>query len=586
LFWRLSNVGSTAAKGMLIAKFMRTRRQVQFLFCLCLLIGFWQTLPARSQSTNAWQNAAGGLWHDPANWSLGAAPHFTNSFVTITNFNSKIVTADASTPATNLHLRNLTIWAFQNRQNTLVLTNLTARMEVTRGLTLSNGAALQIYNSDLLVDGTLGGEMTLTSASAAPRNSSVILTNGALLKIGNGPGTSSFAITNGTLRTGSDLRVGALNRSLGRLTLVGGLVDVGLEFTVGDASGSTGAVMVLNGVLQALNTNANARIGQRGVGSFVISNGLARFDDVSVGRQDGGRGSLLVAGGEFACGTLSIGRFSNSVGIATIAGGKLNVADGSLYVGREGAGTLTNSGGIITASRLLVPGATNTASGSAWFSGGEAVFTSGLSLGSPMSSGQIVVNGGSLLCTNTMGTSTAVVANGTLTVSSGRACFDALRLTNSTGQIQFLGGTLCISDLTVSNGSPFVVGDGVNPAVLELSGAASFANGIVISPNTTLAGCGTVSGGITVLPGGVNTLTNCPPAGETSIALTGAASASGGMRFSFNTDAGVSYTVEFKDDLSASAWQVLETLTGNGAAAHITNAPVPTSARFFRVRTP
>ena len=249
----------------------------------------------------------------------------------------------------------------------------------------------------------------------------VVLTNGALLKVGNGSGLASFAVSNGTLRTDSDLRVGALNRSLGRLTLADGLVDVGFEFTVGDANGSTGAVVVLNGILQALNTNANARIGQRGVGSFTISNGLARFDDVSVGRQDAGRGTLLVAGGEFDCGTLSIGRFSNAAGTATIAGGKLNVADGSLYVGREGAGTLTNLGGRITASRLFVPGATNTASGSARFSGGEAIFTLGLSLGSSVSSGQVVVDGGSLFCTNATGTSTAILANGTLVLADAFA---------------------------------------------------------------------------------------------------------------------------------------------------------------------
>ena len=149
---------------------MRTRRQTQILSSLCVVIAFWQTLPASSQSTNAWQNPASGLWHDAANWSLGVAPHFTNSYVTITNFNSKIVTANESTPATNLFLRNLTIHAFQNRQNTLVLTNLAARMEVTRGLTLSNGASLLMHSSDLLVDGTLGGEMSLTAASARSRS--------------------------------------------------------------------------------------------------------------------------------------------------------------------------------------------------------------------------------------------------------------------------------------------------------------------------------------------------------------------------------------------------------------------------------
>lgn len=335
-----------------------------------------------------------------------------------------------------------------------------------------------------------------------------------------------------------------------------------------------------------MNTNANARIGQRGVGSLTLSNGLARFDDVSVSRQDAGRGSLLVAGGEFTCGTLSLGRFSNAVGTATMSGGKLNVANGSLYVGREGFGALTNSGGVITASRLLVPGATNTAIGSAWFSGGESIFTSGLSLGSQVSTGRVVVNGGSLYCTNISGTSTAIIANGTLTLTSGRACFDVLKLTNGAGQLQFHGGTLCVANLAVNNGAPFVVGDGVNPATLELNGAATFANGIVVSPNATLAGCATLAGNITVMPGGANILSNCPSSTPTPITLTAVAPVIGGLRFSFNTDLGANYTVEFKDDLSAPNWQVLQTFTGTGGPAHVTNAPAPAAARFYRVRTP
>ncbi len=551
-----------------------------------VLSGVIGVVPARGQSTNAWTNGVSGLWHNPANWSSGKAPTFTNAYVTITNFNSKVVTADATTPATNLVLRNLSIWAFQNRQNTLVLTNLAARMEVMRGLTLSNGASLLMYNSELLVDGTLSGEMSLTSASATLQNSSLLLTNGALLKIGNGAGPASVTVNGGAVLAGADLRVGALNRSFGRLTLVDGTVDVGNEFTVGDATGSTGAVAVLRGLLQAPNTNVNARIGERGTGSMVISNGVARFDDVSIGRQDGGRGDLLLAGGEVSSGTLSIGRFSNSVGVVTVAGGRLNVAGGSLYAGREGSGTLTQSGGTIVASRLFVPGATNSATGTARFSAGEAVFTGGLVVGSALSSGQLTVDGGSLYCTNAGGTGTVVVARGALTLTSGRAQFDRLMLTNAPGALHWTGGTLRVNDLVVNNGAPFVVGDGVNPATLELHGAASFAHGIIVSANASLTGCATLSGGITVSPGGVNTLTGCST-GVTPIHLSEATLVPGGVRFSFNTDSGVSYTAEFSDSLAVPSWQAFATVAGAGGVAWVTNAPgASVGARIYRVRTP
>ncbi len=552
-----------------------------------LTLGGGSLSTASAQSTNMWNNGLSGSWHAPANWSLGAVPVFTNSFVLISNFNSKTITADASTPATNLYLRNLAIGALQNRQNTLVLTNLVAPFDITRGFTISSGGALQIYNSDVRVDGANGSQMTMNAASATLNSGSVLLTNGASLKIGNGSGISAFNISNGVLRTDNDLRVGALNRSVGRLNLAQGRVGVGFEFFVADEVGSTGAVVVTGGIIEATNAAANTRIGQRGNGSLIISNGLAHFDDVSVGRHDTSRGTLLVAGGEFACGTLSIGRFSNSVGMVTVAGGFLNVADGSLYVGREGNGELTNLSGRINASRLVVPGVTNTAIGHVRLSGGESIFTSGLNLGSQVSTGRVVLDGGALFCTNATATATSIVTQGDLVLNSGLAQFDRLELNSATGRLQFNGGTLRARDLIVNNGAPFVLGDGVTPATLELDGGTvTFANGITISPNAKLTGCGTLTGNVTVLAGGSNGFQPCGQPPITPITLTNFASVTAGIRFSFNSDAGVNYLVEFKNDLAEPAWQPLATLPGTGTLLHITNNPAATGARFFQVRTP
>ena len=566
---------------------MTTRRLHSVLFRVYAMLVLASSCSANAQSTNVWTNALSGSWHAPANWSLGAAPVFTNSFVLISNFNSKTITADATTPVTNLYLRNLTLGALQNRQNTLVLTNLVAPFDITRGFTISSGGALQIYSSTVRVDGASAGQMAMTAASATLNSGAVLLTNGASLKLGNGTGIAAFNVSNGLLRTENDLRVGALNRSSGRLSLAGGRVDIGFEFFVADEVGSTGAVVVTGGVLESTNASANTRIGQRGNGSLVLSNGLAHFDDVSVGRHDTSRGALLVAGGEIACGTLSIGRFSNAVGMVTVAVGLLNVADGSLYVGRDGNGALTNLGGTITASRLIVPGATNTASGLAQFLGGESIFTSGLNLGSQVSTGLVVLNGGALFCTNATATATSIVTQGDLVLNSGVAQFDRLELNSATGRLQFNGGTLRARDLIVNNGAPFVLGDGVNPATLELDGGTvSFANGIVISPNATLGGCGTLTGNVTVLAGGSNGFQPCGQPHVSPITLTNFASVAAGIRFSFNSDAGVNYLVEFKNDLAEPAWQPLATLAGNGGLLHVTNNPAATGARFFQVRTP
>lgn len=566
---------------------MTTRRHPFVLFQLSVALLLASSDSAKAQGTNAWTNALGGSWNASANWSLGAAPAIAQNVVAITNFNSKTIIADASTPVANLSVRNLILGALQNRQNTLVFTNLAAPFQITRGLTMNAGAVLQVHRSDVRIDAALGGQVTMTAASASFVDSSLALTNGALLKIGNGAGLSSISLTNSTLVTDHELRVGAVNRSLGRLNLVEGRVAVGLELYVGDEAGSTGAVMIAGGTLQALNTNVNTRIGHRGNGSLILSNGVARFDDVSVGRHDTSRGSLLVAGGDFECGTLSIGRFSNAVGMVTVAGGLLNVADGSLHVGREGNGTLTNLGGAITASRLLVPGSTNTASGQAHLFSGESIFTAGLILGSQVSTGLVVLNGGALFCTNATATATSIVTRGELVLNAGVAQFDRLELNSASGRLQFNGGTLRARDLIVNNGAPFVLGDGLKPATLELSGGTvTFANGIVISPNATLAGCGTLSGNVTVLAGGSNGLQPCGQPPVTPITLTNFAVAAGGIRFSFNSDAGVNYLVEFKNSLAQTAWQPLSTLAGNGTLLHVTNNPAATGARFFQVRTP
>jgi hypothetical protein len=52
----------------------------------------------------------------------------------------------------------------------------------------------------------------------------------------------------------------------------------------------------------------------------------------------------------------------------------------------------------------------------------------------------------------------------------------------------------------------------------------------------------------------------------------------------FSTTAGSTYHLEYKDHLPDPAWQLINTTTGSGTAASITD-PAPTSAtRFYRVR--
>ena len=94
-----------------------------------------------------------------------------------------------------------------------------------------------------------------------------------------------------------------------------------------------------------------------------------------------------------------------------------------------------------------------------------------------------------------------------MTLESGSIAADSLVVTNETGAMIFNGGTLLSGGSIVSNGLPFVTGDGIHAAVMELRGGTHvFAGGLVISPNATLTGCGVIVG--EVFNNGINLL-NC-----------------------------------------------------------------------------
>jgi hypothetical protein len=197
---------------------------------------------------------------------------------------------------------------------------------------------------------------------------------------------------------------------------------------------------------------------------------------------------------------LSIGRFGGATGDVFVAGGHLEVVDHLIWVGREGTGQLVVSNGLVQALGLNIAAvATNTASGTASFMGGSMVLSSNLLVGSESNSvARMFVNGGDLTVTNSAASATVDVFSGTLALNSGTLTVDNLLLTNSAGQLVFSGGTLRTKDTVTSNGLPFVVGDGNQPATLELLGGThTFASGLVISSNATLKGCGTIIGNVT-----------------------------------------------------------------------------------------
>lgn len=134
---------------------------------------------------------------------------------------------------------------------------------------------------------------------------------------------------------------------------------------------------------------------------------------------------------------------------------------------------------------------------------------------------------------------------------------------------------------TVNNGAAFTIGDGITPTTFVLEGGVhSFADGLVISPNAVVTGCGTIIGSI--INHGTLAVTNCgPPAGPflTLLPLGGSE-----MVFSFPSATGFVYTVEFKDALDDLLWTALPSLAGDGTVLSVTNFVTGSPARFFRLR--
>jgi len=196
---------------------------------------------------------------------------------------------------------------------------------------------------------------------------------------------------------------------------------------------------------------------------------------------------------------------------------------------------------------------------------------------------QLSINGGEINVTNRSGSAALEIISGTLTQSGGTTTADNLLMTNSPGHYIFNDGTLRTKGSVVSNGLPFVVGDGKNAATLELLGGIhSFANGLVVSSNATLKGCGTIIGSIT---NHGTIATNCGSTGPARPSITRVTRNGNTVSISFTTVTNVSYTVQYQDSLTDTNWTDLATTAGgNGNIMTVDDLSATAAKRFYRVR--
>jgi len=308
-----------------------------------------------------------------------------------------------------------------------------------------------------------------------------------------------------------------------------------------------------------------------------------------VGRHTDASGVLNVqtAGTIFSIDDISIGRFTNSLGTLNVLGGLLSLTNDSIWTGREGVGTLAVSSGSVLARAIYVgmsEDGTNTPTGTVNLTGGSILLSSNFVVGTALvSTGQVLLTGGVLAITNEPRTGGFNLVNGSVTLSNAALIVDQLTATNGSGQFLFPAGTLQARGATVANGSAFVIGDGVHPATFQLQGGTySFANGLVISPNATVSGCGTIIGPI-FNSGTLNT--NCGGGGS-SVVITSVHVLGSAATVSFSTVSGATHTLEYKTSLLDPSWTtILPSVVGNGGTTNLPDANATNSSRFYRIHT-
>jgi hypothetical protein len=154
-------------------------------------------------------------------------------------------------------------------------------------------------------------------------------------------------------------------------------------------------------------------------------------------------------------------------------GSQLLVLDGSIWLGRVPDYTFTAIG--LSNQLSIAAGGLAAAANVEIFSGNSAVVE------------------GTLFVTNSSQTSVLYI-EGALTIT-GTVQADLIAWP---GGGSFTSGLLLARNANVNNGLPFTVGDGTNAATYAMQGGThTFASGLVISSNSVLSGCGTVSGSVT-----------------------------------------------------------------------------------------
>lgn len=345
----------------------------------------------------------------------------------------------------------------------------------TGAFTINLGdTALLINGADITGDVTNNGtlEFGLTDNLTV---TNLISGSGNVLLTGTG-GVITFSGSNSYLG-GTTIRYGDLV-----ITSGGVIYHPTANLDVGFDAGDSGTMTVSGGTV----TNFDGDLGRLAgsTGTVVVSSGTwANERDLNIGYL--GSGSLTISGGSVtAVGTAILGRDSGSSGALTISGGTLDVG-GELQVGFGGAGTLLVNGGEVFSNGGYI-GVNSTSSGTATVTSGSWTLAGDLLVGFLSGPGTLNISGSGVV---TVSDTLFRGSNGTINLDGGGTLQIGTGTTSGALATDLVNdGTLIFDRADFSEYTYAISGTGAvvkrGPGRLQFTGSNSYSGGTTILGGT------------------------------------------------------------------------------------------------------
>ncbi len=398
----------------------------------------------------------------------------------------------------------------------------TAAVDIATGATLALGASDRLGNPAVTVTnagtfdlgafnetiaaftsngGTLSGTGTLTAATYALNNNSVINAN-----LGTGAATA-----NGTVAINGDIAAESLTVQTGTTTLAGDSAATTVQVDTGASLVTTATGTLADTAAVTLSGTGALTLGQNEtIGSLVADTGVINAAGVDLTVT-----GLLDADGTLAVRNLSAGTLAGDVDVTSTGNVTATTLNGTAAASLSSPGLITASNGAyagailsgaltkISAGTLALSGA-NTYAGATNVNGGTLALT-----GSLVSTEVNVASGATLTSTGGLADGTDLTLNGTAAATfTGAETLDTL---NGAGSVAATNLTVTTinSSATIASSGVVTISDGAFSGSQTSGGLTKVSAGtLTLSGSSTTAGPVTINGGTLVLANAANTLAN------------------------------------------------------------------------------